>query len=233
MFRKVCLVLAAVALPASAFAHAELLWPTARAGSGSECDGGGGDNCKVGPCGAGLGTPGGNIITLTQGSSITIQWQETIEHPGRYEIRLSTNGGMVTGQQLFTWALDANRPDNADVANGTIRNPAFQYTYTMTVPTSGNCNPCVLQFLQFMTNNNLYYYGCSDVRILAAGAPTPEPTPTITPEPTPEPNPLDGEMETVHGGCVCSTTSSASPGQWLLLAGFGLVALLAVRRALR
>lgn len=224
---RVSLVLAIMSTPALALAHAELLWPPDRANT--NCDGGADDECKTGPCGGTTGDIAGAATTLTQGSSITIQFQETISHPGHYELRLSTNGGLTTGLSLYTWALNDNIPDIAN-GNGVVLNPPQQYTYTMTVPTSLNCNPCVLQFLQFMSNNNQFYYSCSDVRILAAGAPTPTPTetPGVTPTPTPDNN-VD-EMGIVHGGCVCSTTAASSASGWLVLMGISLVALLGVRR---
>ncbi len=222
------LVLVAMSAPSLAWGHAELLWPPDRANT--NCDGGADDECKTGPCGGGTGNTVGNPTVLTQGSSLTVQWQETIEHAGHYELRLSTNGGAVLGDgtNRFTWALNSNLAD----MTGTIPPGYRQYTYTMTVPTSGACNPCVLQFLQFMMGAaSPYYYSCADVAILPEGAPTPTPTNTVTPTPTPPDN--SGDPETVHGGCVCDTTAASSARGWFVMAGLALVGLLFARRAVR
>src|SRR5687767_11474654 len=71
-------VFAAVAalVPAIAFGHAYWTTPTARANVAY----------KAGPC----GTPRTALFTTyTAGSTVTVTWRETINHPGYYELTFS------------------------------------------------------------------------------------------------------------------------------------------------
>ncbi len=151
--------------------------------------------CKSSPCGGvAAGTP---VKTFFVGSSYTLAYEETVEHPGSYRIALSTNGEAG----FDSYILVDNLPDTAGTA-------PHDYTWTWTVPDTAKCNPCVLQVQQFMMPG--FYYSCADIRILPAGSsvPTPAPSATITPTPTPGGNP---DAETVHGGCACDVSGGAIP----------------------
>lgn len=131
---------------------------------------------KVGPCGgiARTATP----AVFAPGSTIPIDWEETINHPGRFEFYFST-----AGDAGFT--LIKSIPDNQD--NNVL---PHQYSTTLTLP-NVSCTDCTLQMIQVMTENPAnpsYYYSCADIQ-LQSGAPSPTPIPTPTPAPAPAPQP--------------------------------------------
>ncbi len=142
---------------------------------------------KVGPCGPFAKVA--NPITLTGGTTLTVQWQETINHPGKY---------------IFTWLQQNDTPmpgvpvvmipDNAN-GNGDL---PHNYTTTLVVPNTA-CANCGLQMVQSMEENPAaptYYYSCVDIRIAVAGSATP--TPTATPGATPTPTPSGTSSDFVN-----------------------------------
>lgn len=133
---------------------------------------------KTGPCGgvARTATP----KALTAGTQVRVDWEETIQHPGRYEFYFSPAGDanfVKIGQVIDTQDSAANLP--------------HAYNTMLTVP-SGACTDCTLQMIQVMTENNppTLYYSCADVTV--SSAPTPSPTPLPTPSPAPGPSPDPG-----------------------------------------
>ena len=188
---------------ASAFGHAELTDPVPR----GPCENA--MNCKTSPC----GTVAAGAVTKTffVGSSYDIAWDETIEHPGNYRLALSTNGEL--GFENFI--IEDLIPDMPN---------APTYSTTWTVPDTANCNPCVMQLIQIMTDNpGTTYYNCADIRILPAGAATPTPDPTATPTPNPGNN---DDPIAVDGYGSCAVGLGAAPvGVWL-----GLLAIVLLRR---
>lgn len=132
---------------------------------------------KVGPCG---GLPRlANSATLVAGETISVQWEETIQHPGHFEF-------------YFSKANDENFellkmiPDDQDDPS-TL---PHQYSTTLKVP-SVPCEACTIQLIQVMTENPTSprpYFSCADIRIQAAPAtPVASPTPTPVLSPTPRP----------------------------------------------
>lgn len=157
------------------FAHARLL-PNGvinpRLGPGGVNSAG----IKTGPCG-GLARSAQPSV-LAPGSTITVNWEETIDHPGRFEIYFSPGGD--TGFQLLKTI-----PDN----QGAGMPLPHQFSTTVTLP-NVNCVDCTLQLIQVMTENPAnpsLYYSCSDIR-LQAGSTNPLPTPVPAPGPAPQPN---------------------------------------------
>lgn len=124
---------------------------------------------KVAPCGniARTSTP----KVLTPGSTVQVDWQETINHPGRFEFYWSN-----ANDANFT--LLATVQDNQ---NGTNDLP-HSYSTMITIP-STPCSACTLQLIQVMTENPAapsYYYSCADIQTQSVTT-TPPPTPTPTP----------------------------------------------------
>lgn len=118
---------------------------------------------KVGPCGglARLANP----AVYPPGATIQVDWEETINHPGRYEF-------------YFSQANDANFvllrtiEDNQDTTNDL----PHQYSTTITLP-NVTCDACTLQMIQVMTENPAapsLYFSCADIR-LQSNAPMPPP----------------------------------------------------------
>ena len=149
---------------------------------------------KVGPCGgiARTATP----ANLMAGQQLTVTWEETIQHPGRYEFYFSAAGDL--NFQLLSKVDDVQ--DNP-------ANLPHQYTTTITLPFI-SCTDCTLQMIQVMTENPAnptYYYSCAD--ILMTGGPTPIPTPTPAPGSSPAPTATPSTDD--H----CSTTTTTGRGR--------------------
>jgi hypothetical protein len=137
---------------------------------------------KTGPCGdVARGT---TSKELQKGSNVRVDWEETVQHPGRFEFYISTAND--TG---FTWL--ATFIDNQD---GAILSASHKFTTTLTMPTT-TCTACTLQMIQVMTENPSApsnYYSCADISLIdGIPSPTPTPTPTPVPTPTPAPSPAD------------------------------------------
>ena len=132
---------------------------------------------KTGPCGGIARTT--MPKQLTSGAQVRVDWQETIQHPGRYEFYFSPAGDanfVKIGEVI----------DNQD---GTTDLP-HNFSTMLTVP-SGTCTDCTLQMIQVMTENNppTLYYSCADVQVSSAPTPAPNPLPTPSPSPGPSPSP--------------------------------------------
>jgi Chitin binding domain. len=128
---------------------------------------------KIGPCG-GLArvTP----AVINPGSTITVYWEETIYHPGRFEF-------------YFSEAGDQNFVLLKTIQNNSQGTPLpHQFNTTLTLPTK-TCDNCTLQMIQVMTenpNNPTNYYSCADMQLKSAtNNPDPTPTPTDPTTPTP------------------------------------------------
>jgi hypothetical protein len=120
---------------------------------------------KTGPCG---GYAKVAPAVLTSGQTLTVTWEETIHHPGRFEFYYS-NAGEANFQLLKT--IENTQNDN---------NVPHQYSTTVTLP-NVTCDSCTFQMIQVMTENPAAptnYYSCADMQLKAAGTATPVPTAT-------------------------------------------------------
>ncbi|MCX4246261.1 SCE4755 family polysaccharide monooxygenase-like protein [Paraliomyxa miuraensis] len=146
-----------------AAAHIELLSPSARYTP---------DQQKNPPCGAQGNPAGDGTVTVFQvGETITVEWDEFIDHPGHFRIALDP-----TGSDAFVSPTDFddfyNSPevlldDIADAAGGL-------YQVEVTLPDEP-CDPCTLQLIQVMNDgawgpgDSDLYYQCADIVIEPAG----------------------------------------------------------------
>lgn len=175
------LALGGLLLSTSAHAHIKLTAPAPRHTSQ-----------KDGPCGKGAVDPRGTTpTTFKPGETITVTWQETIEHPGHFRIAFDENG------QRFTDPIGPNdvapreyvlKDNIKDKTGAGIKN----YSETITLP-NVQCTNCTLQVVQVMTDkqgngwgNDDLYYQCADI-VLAGG---------------------DGGAPVVDGGASSSSSSS-------------------------
>lgn len=127
---------------------------------------------KTGPCGAYARTATPKV--LQSGSSVRVDWQETVQHPGRYEFYFSPAGD-ANFVLLKTVVDDQN--DSATLPHA--------FSTTLTMP-SGTCTDCTLQMVQVMTENPAAptnYYSCADVQLTTASVPAPAPGPVANPVP--------------------------------------------------
>lgn len=122
---------------------------------------------KTGPC-------GGVVKSLTPtvlqaGSVIQIDWEETINHPGRFEFYFSE-----AGEQNFV--LLKTVVDDQDGINDL----PHKFSTSLTLP-NVFCTDCVIQMIQVMTENPAMprnYYSCADIQLQANPGPAPSVTPT-------------------------------------------------------
>jgi hypothetical protein len=185
-------ILALLLLCGTASAHITLTYPTPRT-----------EEQKTGPCGAGGSKRGTQVATFAPGATITLEWDETIDHPGHYRIAFDNEGDDVfVNPKVPTdnFAFTLEEPI-ADKVGG-------HYTQQITLPTTP-CERCTLQLMQIMTTQvpyNSFYYQCADIRIGEGGDPGGEPG-----------EPGEPAAPGVEGGC--STGSGSGPGVLMVLAG--------------
>ncbi len=160
---RVFTVIALVAgIPATVFAHARLVQPKPRT------DNPGG---KAGPCD---GVPRTTMYTqYDAGATITVKWQETIDHSGCFDIDFSPADDK-------NWVRLKRIQDDAGTA------PDAMYTTTVQLPQGVTCPNCTLALRQIMVssaagqqlgavcNQNTpdemdggppTYFSCADIRI--------------------------------------------------------------------
>jgi hypothetical protein len=153
MRRHVLAASVAIALcPALASGHALLLNPHPRSTE---------DGNKVGPCDS---TPVANPLrsTFQVGSTIEVEWMETIEHPGRYRIAFSPDGDGGFEQNVLMTMVD-NKPAAPQNWKVPVKLPDTP------------CENCALQLIQCMTPVGAdpatapcsNYYSCANIRLVA------------------------------------------------------------------
>lgn len=135
---------------------------------------------KSGPCG---NLP--RVVsppTLNAGSTLTVTWEETIDHPGRFEFYFSK-----AGEANFVLLKTVQ-----DTQNG--GGLPHQYSTDIVLPNE-TCTDCTLQMIQVMTENPAspsLYYSCADMILMPSGtAPT-------TPMPNPSNQPPSPSAEACH-----------------------------------
>jgi hypothetical protein len=150
---------------------------------------------KAGPCGATGSRRGTHVTTFAPGATITVEWDETVDHPGHYRIAFDDDGDDVF--------VNPNNPD--DNFAFTLKEPIADkagghYTQQITLPTAP-CANCTLQLMQIMTTQvpyNSFYYQCADISIGEGSDP--------------------GEPPMSSDGGGCSTGSGGGAGALVILA---------------
>ena len=116
---------------------------------------------KTGPCGSDPRSQ--NPPVFTPGQQITVEWEETINHPGYYRIAFSPADDLgFDGNVLYQ--VDDDQ-DGSDVPH--------QYSASITLP-DVECDNCSLQLIQYMTERDppSLYYSCADISLVADRPPT-------------------------------------------------------------
>lgn len=148
----------AALVPSTASGHARLLAPTPRNASSA---------LKVPECGNVARTA--NSTKLEQGQTLTVSWEETVEHPGCFIVDVSPAGDT-------NWRPLQIFPDDA---TGPLPHP---FTKQVTLPADLVCDQCTLRLRQIMRAGtpcppaNLnptvdVYYSCADITITATKVP--------------------------------------------------------------
>lgn len=147
-----------VLLAAPAFAHISLTFPAKRY-----------DLQKSGPCGVAGGQKTSNVTVFEPGETITVTWDETINHPGHYRISFDADGDddfvVPASYTDFNSAPSVLVDDIADQAGGS-------YAQQITLPDI-ECESCTLQLIQVMLDKPPYgdgndvYFQCADIALRA------------------------------------------------------------------
>ena len=137
-----------------------------------------GSGLKTGPCGGIIRTA--TFKAFAPGQAVRVDWEETVQHPGRFEFYFSQSGDS-NFSYLATVIDDQNDPIPAG-------GPNHVFTSTLTLP-NVTCTDCTLQMVQVMTENSAspsYYYSCADIQLSPSNtAPPPLPLPVAAPNSTP------------------------------------------------
>ena len=144
---------------ATAYAHIALTYPPPRTAEQ-----------KAGPCGTAGSTRGTKVTTFQPGETITVTWDETVDHPGHYRIAFDDDGNDVF--------VNPNNPNDnfpSTMVEPIADKTGGHYTQTITLPTEP-CTSCTLQLMQVMTTSvpyNSFYYQCADI-VIAGDVPPPD-----------------------------------------------------------
>lgn len=124
---------------------------------------------KTGPCGGAARTS--TPRAFMPGQTITVEWEETINHPGYYRVAFAEKDDQGFDANILAPMVVDNQND--PVTQG----QEHQFTTTVTLP-STLCTGCTLQLIQYMTESDppSTYFSCTDIQITADGKPVAVPT---------------------------------------------------------
>ena len=130
---------------------------------------------KVAPCGAsgdGRATDASRITTLPAGVTLSVQFRETIDHPGHFRIAFDDDGQDAFEDPTSYEDIQAT-PGLPVLADGIIEpTSGSDYIVEVTLPDI-ECSRCTLQLIQVMTDRAPYgdgndlYYQCADLVLVA------------------------------------------------------------------
>lgn len=159
------LVVLGVALPATASAHVNLTYPPARSNQQFST-----------PCGEAGSVRGTNVTTLTPGATITVTWDEVIQHPGHYRIAFDVDGQDFTNPPDYTTDTSATSPNL--IVDLIADTNTQSYMRQITLP-NVTCTNCTLQLIQMNTDKPPYdsgassddlHFQCADISLVAAAS---------------------------------------------------------------
>jgi Lytic polysaccharide mono-oxygenase, cellulose-degrading len=139
---------------------------------------------KAGPCGLPDSTRGENVCEFQPGATITVEWDETVEHPGHFRVSFDDDGtdDLIDPSDYDDYyASEAVLVDEiGDRDVGADGNP--RYSMQIELPDI-ECDNCTLQLIQVMSDKPPWgpeggddiYYQCADL-VLSPDAPA-EPAP--------------------------------------------------------
>lgn len=155
------LALTAVALlPRLSHAHIDLNAPAPRHG--------GPNDQKTSPCGARNTARSNNVTVFAPGETITVEWDETVDHPGHYRIMFDDDGHDFPEPANERDFCVPGEDPGCLADNITDRRGGGAYSVQVTLPNI-ECENCTLQLIQVMTDRNpaTLYYRCADLALRA------------------------------------------------------------------
>ena len=197
---QLCIASALMAAPAVASAHIRLTSHASRYG----------DEQKSSPCGRTGGERGSNVYTYAPGETITVAWDEYINHPGHFRVAFDADGD----DDLLDPASPDDSYTNDAVLLDDIPDASGSYAVEITLP-DVECDQCTLQVIQLMTDklgngygNDDVYHRCVDLVLTRDGAPA---GPDAGADPGPGP-------KAAEGGCRVAADAGSGSGLLLLFA---------------
>ena len=192
-----------VLLAGSARAHLSLTSPPPRT-----------DLLKQGPCGAGPADPRGpTVATFKPGEKIVVTWNEFVDHPGHFRIALDPDGQ----DDFFEPAsFDDVSGGPGVIVDGIFDKNGGDYSLEIELPNI-ECDSCVLQVIQVMTDKKPYgdgndlYYQCADIAIVGEMVGTTGEPGSTGPDTTGDPGPTTDPASTTDP--ATSGASDPSAGQ--------------------
>jgi hypothetical protein len=152
---------------APAAAHIDMTSPEMRPAAGQKDE----------PCGDAGGVRSDTVNVFEPGETITVEWTETISHPGYYRISFDADGQDFTiPPALEDTSLDENVL--VDLIED-IQPGQNSYTQEITLPDI-ECENCTLQLIQVMSDKLPYttdaasddiYFRCADIALRTGGVP--------------------------------------------------------------
>jgi uncharacterized protein (TIGR03382 family) len=139
---------------------------------------------KAGPCGLPDSTRGADVCEFQPGATITVEWDETVEHPGHFRVSFDDDGtdDLIDPSDYDDYyASEAVLVDQIEDRDTDVDgNP--RYSMQIELPDI-ECDNCTLQLIQVMTDKPPWgpgggddiYYQCADL-VLSPDAPA-EPAP--------------------------------------------------------
>lgn len=167
-----------------AWSHARLTFPVPRNNN---------SGIKTGPCG-GLARSA-NPMVFKGGDTITVRWEETVQHPGRYIFSLSLANDQGFQNNVLATVIDVQ--DNPN-------NIPHLYQTQIKLPDI-DCPACTFQMIQSMEENPArptYYYSCADIVI----------QPSVAAQPPPPPPPAPPTMPPGNEGTFSSSSGTSTSG---------------------
>ncbi|WP_437874385.1 SCE4755 family polysaccharide monooxygenase-like protein [Sorangium sp. So ce513] len=152
---------AVVSFAGVSHAHITLTYPAPRNGlDGPQ---------KTAPCGAPNDARGNDVTVFEPGETITVTWDETIDHPGHFRIMFDDDGDDFPDP---TNESDLCEPgvDPGCLLDGIADKRGGSYAVQVTLPDI-ECDNCTLQLIQVMTDRRpaTLYYRCADLVLRASG----------------------------------------------------------------
>ena len=133
---------------------------------------------KSAPCGPPGNTRSATPTYYSPGDSVTIHWDETVDHPSHYRIMLDMDGSDFSDPSSFTDTCDSTvDSDPICIADDIADGNGGSHEYTFNLPTTP-CDNCTIQLIQVMTDKPPYgdgndiYHACADIVISTAPDPT-------------------------------------------------------------
>ncbi|MGK4003883.1 SCE4755 family polysaccharide monooxygenase-like protein [Sorangium sp. So ce1036] len=152
---------AVVSFAGAGRAHITLTSPAPRHGP---------DQQKVSPCGARGDARGEAVTVFEPGETITVAWDETIDHPGHFRIMFDDDGFDDFPEPADEFDLCEPGVDQGCLLDGIEDKRGGSYSVQVTLPEI-ECEHCTLQLIQVMTDRKpaTLYYACADLALRSSG----------------------------------------------------------------